>query len=204
MSRSETWCSTSSASRRSSWPQLLRCFDDRASRFVLSEGTTIVCDESHQWVTVAKRDREHGKHVPRVRTAAELASTLRVRGERNHQIALTNAVQYPERDLPIAPYVLGAWLGDGTSTEGRDHLRRPRDPRRDRNGRLRGHESSYAEVSVSNRRDRTHAQPCNRALRGKRLALEHAASQRPRSGTSTFRRSTSVRRSISAWRSSRA
>ena len=24
--------------------------------------------------------------------------------------------QYPQRDLPIAPYVLGAWLGDGTST----------------------------------------------------------------------------------------
>ncbi len=84
---------------------------------LLSEGTAIVCDESHQWVTVAKPDREHGKHVPRVRTAAELAGTLRVRGERNHQIALTNAVQYPKRDLPIAPYVLGAWLGDGTSTK---------------------------------------------------------------------------------------
>jgi dUTPase len=40
-----------------------------------------------------------------------------VRGERNHQITLTPPVQYPERsDLPIDPYVLGAWLGDGTST----------------------------------------------------------------------------------------
>ena len=41
-----------------------------------------------------------------------------VRGERNHQIPLTAPVQYPERDdLHIDPYVLGAWLGDGTSTK---------------------------------------------------------------------------------------
>ena len=40
-----------------------------------------------------------------------------VRGERNHQIPLAPPVQYPERDdLHIDPYVLGAWLGDGTST----------------------------------------------------------------------------------------
>jgi hypothetical protein len=51
-----------------------------------------------------------------VRTAQEIADSLRVRGERNHQIALAGPVRYPERDLPVDPYVLGAWLGDGTST----------------------------------------------------------------------------------------
>ena len=83
---------------------------------VFSDGTRVVCDELHQWVTTSKSDREHGKRIQRIRTAAEIAERLVVRGERNHQVALTGAVQYPERELPIDPYVLGAWLGDGTTT----------------------------------------------------------------------------------------
>src|SRR5690348_4070670 len=83
---------------------------------LFSEGTRVVCDELHQWVTTSKADREHGKRIQRVRTAAEIAEKLVVRGERNHHVALAGAARYPERDLPIDPYVLGAWLGDGTST----------------------------------------------------------------------------------------
>ena len=52
-----------------------------------------------------------------MRSTEVLAQTLHVRGERNHQIPLAGAVQYAEKDLPIHPYVLGVWLGDGTSTK---------------------------------------------------------------------------------------
>jgi deoxycytidine triphosphate deaminase len=83
---------------------------------VFSDDTRVVCDELHQWVTTSKADREHGKRIQRVRTATEIAENLVVRGERNHQVALAGAAQYPERELPIDPYVLGAWLGDGTTT----------------------------------------------------------------------------------------
>jgi hypothetical protein len=31
------------------------------------------------------------------------------------RLQLTEPVQYPEADLPVPPYVLGAWLGDGTT-----------------------------------------------------------------------------------------
>ena len=33
-----------------------------------------------------------------------------------YRIPVNGAVQYPEKDLPIDPYLLGVWLGDGTST----------------------------------------------------------------------------------------
>ena len=54
---------------------------------------------------------------PRASRPAQIERTLMVRGERNHQMPLAGAVWYPTRDLPIDPYVLGAWIGDGTTTK---------------------------------------------------------------------------------------
>ena len=91
---------------------------NRPCREVLfSDGTRVVCDEDHQWVTVTKNGRRRDKRQTRVVTTAEIGRTLKVQGERNHQVALTEPVNYPRRDLPIDPYVLGVWLGDGTSTQ---------------------------------------------------------------------------------------
>jgi deoxycytidine triphosphate deaminase len=80
-----------------------------------SDGTLVVADADHQWRTVAKRGRRYGYRDERVVTTDTIARTLRVRGEFNHQVPLAGAVWYPSRDLPIDPYVLGAWLGDGTT-----------------------------------------------------------------------------------------
>nr|WP_309233930.1 FtsK/SpoIIIE domain-containing protein [Micromonospora sp. ATA51] len=52
-------------------------------------------------------------------TTAEIAASLRVAGRSgswaNHAVAVCGALDYPEQDLPIAPYTLGCWLGDGTT-----------------------------------------------------------------------------------------
>jgi deoxycytidine triphosphate deaminase len=84
---------------------------------VFSDGTTIVCDAAHQWSTSDKNGRRGHRRRERVVTTAEIEQTLFVRGERNHQVRLTEPVRYPERTLPIDPYVLGAWIGDGTRTK---------------------------------------------------------------------------------------
>jgi deoxycytidine triphosphate deaminase len=82
-----------------------------------SDGQRVVADASHQWVTVDKRGRVKGGNRLAVRTTEEIAKTIRVAGEMNHHVPLTGPVQYPTRiDLPIEPYTLGAWLGDGTTT----------------------------------------------------------------------------------------
>ena len=53
-------------------------------------------------------------------TTAGIAATLRgADGRVNHSIALCGPLDYPERDLPVAPYALGAWLGDGHSNGAR-------------------------------------------------------------------------------------
>jgi len=83
---------------------------------LFSDGTSIVCDAAHEWETTDKNGRRYGRNRARVVSTAEIQRTLVVRGERNHQVPLAGAVQFPERELPIEPYVFGAWLGDGTTT----------------------------------------------------------------------------------------
>jgi deoxycytidine triphosphate deaminase len=84
---------------------------------VFSDGAVIVADDQHLWQTCAKSGRQHGRYRTRLVTTAHIAESLVVRGEYNHQVPLAGSAQYPHRPLPIDPYVLGAWLGDGTSTK---------------------------------------------------------------------------------------
>jgi deoxycytidine triphosphate deaminase len=81
---------------------------------VFSDGTVLIADASHQWLTRTRSERRRGAGG-RVRTTDEIADSLRIGGEYNHQVARCLAVDYPQRRLPVEPYTFGAWLGDGTS-----------------------------------------------------------------------------------------
>ena len=84
---------------------------------IFSDGTSIVTDVDHQWLTTTKHGRQRRGRKPAVVTTGEIARTLRAGKERNHQVPLARPVWYPTRDLPIDPYVLGVWIGDGTTTK---------------------------------------------------------------------------------------
>ncbi|MCX4096400.1 replicative DNA helicase [Nocardia sp. alder85J] len=96
-----------------------------------SDGTVIVADEQHQWLTETRASRRSAQQATSgigrsrnqrtcaaVRTTAEIAATLRCEtADRriNHSVVNTEPLQLPEQDLLVPPYTLGAWLGDGTS-----------------------------------------------------------------------------------------
>src|SRR6185437_2183460 len=50
-------------------------------------------------------------------TTAQIAATLRhpTDGRLNHAVAVAEPVDLPPSDLPLPPYAMGIWLGDGTS-----------------------------------------------------------------------------------------
>ena len=90
-----------------------------------STGEVIVADAEHQWVTDSRRDRDRlkgrgGKHAgpkPSVKTTREISETVLLRNERNHRIKVVPSVTGTERDFELEPYMLGLWLGDGTSRD---------------------------------------------------------------------------------------
>lgn len=53
-----------------------------------------------------------------IRDTLTLAATLMAGKRRNHAIRTAGALNLPNAELPVPPYTLGAWLGDGTSRNG--------------------------------------------------------------------------------------
>lgn len=98
---------------------------------VFSDGETVIADADHLWWTHNRSDREkqcyhrrRGSIVPllgSVNTTEQIRSTLTVgaRELTNHSVVVADALTLPDVSLPIPPYMLGAWLGDGDSNGGR-------------------------------------------------------------------------------------
>ncbi|NUR60445.1 MAG: replicative DNA helicase [Catenulispora sp.] len=94
-----------------------------------SDGSVIVADAQHQWYTETRASRRAaqetlvgagGPRTPQVtgsvRTTEEIARTLRCEtadGRLNHSVPVAASVELPDADLPLSPYALGIWLGDG-------------------------------------------------------------------------------------------
>jgi hypothetical protein len=118
-------------------------FDRECYRLTFSDGTSVIADAGHEWLTDTAQSRQsarntkknnrserpvkklgtdqsHKRTLPAVRTTQQIAQSLIVsdgcwKGKTEHSVRAAGAAQYPEQDLLVDPYVLGAWLGDGTS-----------------------------------------------------------------------------------------
>ena len=65
-------------------------------------------------------DQSHKRKLPRVVTTQQMVDEGVVSGtdqRPNWYIPLTAPLDLPEQDLPLDPYLLGAWLGDGHSSQ---------------------------------------------------------------------------------------
>jgi replicative DNA helicase len=93
-----------------------------------SDGAVIVADAEHQWLTETRRSRRAAQEArvarhgfATIKTTEEIASSVRCKtadGRANHSVVVADPFDLPDAELPIDPYVLGAWLGDGDSWSG--------------------------------------------------------------------------------------
>lgn len=81
-------------------------------------GDSLIADEDHRWLITFSR---MGKNVEKVMTTKELHNWVNNKPRKTYNIPrIMNAkplnIEY--RELPIDPYVLGVWLGDGSKSCG--------------------------------------------------------------------------------------
>lgn len=109
-------------------------YDHACYNVTFNDGETIVADADHRWITETRasrkaanaekkyphtspRARSQRQHYPSVITTKQIAETVHTKdGRANHSLPDIAPLQLPEANLPIDPYILGYWLGDGTST----------------------------------------------------------------------------------------
>jgi len=89
--------------------------DHDCYRVSFSDGETIVCDAGHLWQV----EDIYGCRNPYVRDTEWLASRYKIGKRGHHESRFRIPMQKPLQiqssgELPIAPYALGVWLGDGT------------------------------------------------------------------------------------------
>lgn len=93
-----------------------------AMRVEFSDGNSIVASHKHRWPVAmdCEKHRCYGskgrhRHKRTVETKNLLAEAKNRKGYRKPSIELAAPIELPYRDLPIDPYLLGLWLGDGNS-----------------------------------------------------------------------------------------
>lgn len=82
-------------------------------RVWFSDHTYIDCHENHEWLVYDRFKLK--EHIVETR---DLANSEYFEGEKRryrYQLPLCEAVKGTQKTLPMNPYVLGAWLGDGTN-----------------------------------------------------------------------------------------
>lgn len=78
-------------------------------RVHFSDGSWVDADERHEWPIYQRSGR-----------TKRVCETRHLRNSSNHKpsIDLPQPLQWPKRSLPLDPYLLGLWLGDGTTAVG--------------------------------------------------------------------------------------
>ncbi|MEY2434676.1 MAG: replicative helicase [Acidimicrobiaceae bacterium] len=87
-------------------------YDRRCYEVEFDDGSVMVADADHQWFAVA-RELGPQRWEPRVVTTQQMVDEG-VRGSDgrrpNWHVPVAHALDLPEQDLPVDPYVLGCWL----------------------------------------------------------------------------------------------
>lgn len=89
-------------------------------RVHFDDGTSVVAGGPHEWNAIDLRSRPRNiidwrDHWNRTRTVTTeyIRANLEANGQKRWRVPLARALDLPQASLPMDPYVLGLWLGDG-------------------------------------------------------------------------------------------
>lgn len=104
-------------------------YNHKCYKITFNNGEEVFCDDEHIWntSTIASRKSNNRSKNPQplyqnivTKDMVNNVDNLRKNGrhEYNYRILNPKPIQGTKKDLPIPPYTLGAWLGDGIAKSG--------------------------------------------------------------------------------------
>lgn len=83
-------------------------------RVTMEDGTSTRCCDEHLWYTQTPADRRKGV-FGQVRTLSTIRNTLRTKAGANHAVPRVPEVHYVKKEPVFSPWLMGFYLGDGSS-----------------------------------------------------------------------------------------
>lgn len=96
-------------------------FADKTYTLEFSDGSSVTACSEHLWVTLQRREKIQAGWAAKTPITTEvLVCSLRGEGrdDLQHRVPTAGPLVLPEVPLPVDPYVLGIWLGDGGKNGG--------------------------------------------------------------------------------------
>jgi predicted phage terminase large subunit-like protein len=89
-------------------------YDWSVQEMTFNDGNKILCSKEHLWSINVDYDDKKG----RVKKTLEAGDIFEKRNRRSPSIDISPSLDIEQKELPIDPYILGCWLGDGHSRQG--------------------------------------------------------------------------------------
>ena len=87
-------------------------------RVTFNDGSSTLSGDEHLWKVRGRTERRHGTWAT-LTTSQIIERNKCPDGKRNQfEIPRHEAVEWPDTKLPVDPYIMGCWLGDGTRCKG--------------------------------------------------------------------------------------
>lgn len=106
--------------------------DKEAFEVTFEDGEVIVATDDHIWTVITKDSRRFNRTKKYISTNGYFETTTKEMSkhfvyhrkdktgkEYKYRVPMNEPVEYDEKDLSIDPYMLGVWLGDGSSRDTR-------------------------------------------------------------------------------------
>lgn len=87
-------------------------YDEQAYLITFKDGTVVEAGANHQWAG----ERTASGVRPCIMTTEQIRNIKKDGNSYRFRIKVAECAEYPERKLPIEPYLMGYWLGNGAAT----------------------------------------------------------------------------------------